>query len=1130
MPDRDLRYAIRFRTDTRRAESGLRRMRHGVRSISEGLRRLESRANTLVLGAASIAGAQRAVDAVVGSYSRIETALVGVAKTADLGGAELARLDERITGLSLTPEIGQTRVALLEIAQAAGQLGVQGVDDLTRFTATIAKLEGASSDLGGAEAATALARILGVAGESIATVDRLGSVIARLGNTFRATEGEITHAGTRVATTLSALYGVSAREAVELGAALRDLGLRAEVGATGLGQAFKRISDTAREGGAAGQVLERTLGQSLEQIRERLAGGDALGVFTDFLAGLRDAGGATSEILAALQLDAIESSQVIGTLFKNVDRVREVLAAANDEWRTNTALTQEALRAAGTFSRQMQLVRNEIDVGAAAIGRDLAPALLAVAQHWEYIAGVALVGVQVALGRVIGLGAKRAQQIAQGVAVERRAARARIANAQEQRRAIADLAVRQRDLAAVRAQDAARELSVVRATTVARTQHGALIERERRSQARLAAATTRAASAAQQHAQAVRTAERATARIDRAQRRYNRALSVTRRLARGAGVALAALGGPLGALLTLLSIGATGWALWGRAARDATAEAEEAVRAAQDRVRSTIESTRPPGDRFAADVQALRAELASLDSKIAAAQRDVRRNLPRAGTGRARRSGREARRDLARLEAEREDIRALLAQVPAAAARLRAAFAGGNGTGGDTPLDGLLGGEPAEALARIRDGILDAEAARRGALNALIREEQKALAEIDALQGQQGVDEKERLDLRIRTQEEFQARRIALIERGRSEEAEAERRAAAAAARERAAAHARAEQAEEQRLERRRQRIEAAAAARADVARQFESGRDTLATPWERATAAIERWAAAARRAVALRHDTAAALAGAGPDAALHRAAAAAEAEEAYTRVAEIGARRRARAGEEEARRRLAASKRWQDGVRRGLAQVREETTNYAQVAERAVTGAFRSMADGIEEFVRTGKLRIGDLVEDVLAQFTRLAVQQAALGLFDWAGGVFGLGAATTYASGAPLTGPHGVGHTGGIAGALATRRAGVPAAAFAGAPRLHRGGLASDEVPAILRRGEGVFTPEQMRALGPPAPPEVHIEIRNEGTPQRQRGQPTATWDGRRWVVGVVLADLEANGPLSQGLQQRFALPPRL
>ena len=59
---------------------------------------------------------------------------------------------------------------------------------------------------------------------------------------------------------------------------------------------------------------------------------------------------------------------------------------------------------------------------------------------------------------------------------------------------------------------------------------------------------------------------------------------------------------------------------------------------------------------------------------------------------------------------------------------------------------------------------------------------------------------------------------------------------------------------------------------------------------------------------------------------------------------------------------------------------------------------------------------------------------------------------------------------------GAPTPYRTGIPAAAFAGAPRLHGGGipgLAADEIPTILRRGEGVFTPEQMRALGPAAPP---------------------------------------------------------
>ena len=38
-----------------------------------------------------------------------------------------------------------------------------------------------------------------------------------------------------------------------------------------------------------------------------------------------------------------------------------------------------------------------------------------------------------------------------------------------------------------------------------------------------------------------------------------------------------------------------------------------------------------------------------------------------------------------------------------------------------------------------------------------------------------------------------------------------------------------------------------------------------------------------------------------------------------------------------------------------------------------------------------------------------------------------------------------------------------------FSGWPKYHSGGLAADEVPAVLQRGEGVFTKEQMAAMAP-------------------------------------------------------------
>ena len=100
----------------------------------------------------------------------------------------------------------------------------------------------------------------------------------------------------------------------------------------------------------------------------------------------------------------------------------------------------------------------------------------------------------------------------------------------------------------------------------------------------------------------------------------------------------------------------------------------------------------------------------------------------------------------------------------------------------------------------------------------------------------------------------------------------------------------------------------------------------------------------------------------------------------------------------------------------------------------QALVGAFTSAENAVGDFVKTGKLDFRDLVGSMIADLAKLAARRFILGpiasvLTGALGGAGGLLA--------------GVLHSGGFAGGAGPHRL-VPAAAFAGAPRLHAGGWA--------------------------------------------------------------------------------------
>jgi len=104
---------------------------------------------------------------------------------------------------------------------------------------------------------------------------------------------------------------------------------------------------------------------------------------------------------------------------------------------------------------------------------------------------------------------------------------------------------------------------------------------------------------------------------------------------------------------------------------------------------------------------------------------------------------------------------------------------------------------------------------------------------------------------------------------------------------------------------------------------------------------------------------------------------------------------------------------------------------------------------------------------------------------------------------------------HDGGIVGSGSGPGRSVPALAFTGAPRLH-GGLMPDEFPAILQKGEGVFTQKQMSALGGGRnqAPVVQINLTNKsGQDVAAKQDGAAKWDGEKLILGVVLDAVARN-----------------
>jgi len=403
------------------ARGSFSRLQGSLGAIGGAFSRLQGQVFSLQ-GALAGLGLGLGVREVLREFADFESGLVQVQKTANLTNSEVQALGARVQDIGQRVPLATDN--LLELAGAAGQLGVSGVDDLSRFTETLAKLN-VATDVSGAEGAAAIARVLNVLEGGVENVDRFGSALTNLGNNLAATEGEILNAARSVASRTSG-FGLATEEVLGLSGALVALGSRAEVAGGALNVTFTQMQKAISDGGEdletfarivaadAGvaevmglvddddvvlppdvidlfrdvplaeqvgvvedlETFARIAGQSAEDFASTFRG-NATDALLEFIEGFSQLGSEDRvRVLADLGLAAQETSGALGQLSSNVELVRRAIELANEGYSQNEALNIEAAKAAETFSAQMTFLGNAINEAAVEIGRELAPVIL----------------------------------------------------------------------------------------------------------------------------------------------------------------------------------------------------------------------------------------------------------------------------------------------------------------------------------------------------------------------------------------------------------------------------------------------------------------------------------------------------------------------------------------------------------------------------------------------------------------------------------------------------------------------------------------------------------------------------------------------------------------------------------
>lgn len=300
-------------------------------------------ASKLYVAKQAIDLARTALDATLGAAIRFESAFAGVRKTVDATEEEFTKLRKNL--LLMSRSIPESVNNLAAIEEIAGQLGVRGVDNLTKFTDTVAKIS-VTTNLTKENAALSFAQIANIMEEPIANIDRMGSAVVDLGNNSATMESNILNFAQRVAGA-GRIANLSTADIFGLGAAFSSVGVEAEAGGTAVQKVLLELKERGFEGRQA---------------------------FLDFVRLLQSEGDNAITVLQQMGLEDQRLIRAFLSLAKSGDLLEESLNRSSAAFEANTALAAEAEKRFQTSEAKTQLLKNVTGELAILLGEKLRPA------------------------------------------------------------------------------------------------------------------------------------------------------------------------------------------------------------------------------------------------------------------------------------------------------------------------------------------------------------------------------------------------------------------------------------------------------------------------------------------------------------------------------------------------------------------------------------------------------------------------------------------------------------------------------------------------------------------------------------------------------------------------------------